>query len=109
AHAAVPAMAVRDTYKRVRGGVVVETVPREGLVELLGPWIFERGALEGAMARVRVGGSGQPCRSAVDLCRLAGVSVRLLRWPATALAPSSSPRARGGAWEPAGTRPCCRL
>ena len=84
AQSAVPAVAVRDTYKRVRGGVVVETVPREGLVELLGPWIFERGALEGAMARVRVRGSGQPCRSAVDLCRLAGVSVRLLRWPATA-------------------------
>jgi 2-C-methyl-D-erythritol 4-phosphate cytidylyltransferase len=80
AAAAVPAVAVRDTYKRVRDGLVLETVDREGLAELLQPWIFERGALERAVAAVR--SRSQACESPIDLCRLAGVPVRLLRWPA---------------------------
>jgi len=57
---------------------VVETVDRQGLVELLEPWIFERGTLERAILAVRE--QAQPCVGPTDLCRLAGVPVRLLEW-----------------------------
>lgn len=79
AAAAVPAGPVRDTYKRVGDGLVLETVDREGLVELLQPWIFERGALERAILAVRE--KAEQCISPIDLCRLARVPVRLLEWP----------------------------
>lgn len=72
------ASVVHDTYKRVRDGRVLETVPRESLVDAHGPWIFERALLERAIARVRAG--DQPCRRPVDLVRLAGLEVRLLEW-----------------------------
>jgi 2-C-methyl-D-erythritol 4-phosphate cytidylyltransferase len=79
AAAAVPAGPVRDTYKRFQEGRVLETLDREGLVELLQPWIFERGALERGIATV--GEKAERCGGPIDLCRLAGLPVRLLRWP----------------------------
>jgi 2-C-methyl-D-erythritol 4-phosphate cytidylyltransferase len=70
---------VSDTYKRVRGNLVLETVERAGLVELGEPWIFERGALERAVEATRL--QARRCEGPIELCRAAGVSVRLLRWP----------------------------
>jgi len=50
ADAAVPALPVTDTLKRVRDQKVVETVPRANLVAVQTPQAFRRGALEGAHA-----------------------------------------------------------
>jgi 2-C-methyl-D-erythritol 4-phosphate cytidylyltransferase len=50
ADAAVPALPVPDTVKRVRDGVVVETVPRVDLVAVQTPQAFRREALELAHA-----------------------------------------------------------
>lgn len=46
--AVVPAVAVRDTIKRVRGDLVVETVDRSDLVVVQTPQGFEIGALRSA-------------------------------------------------------------
>lgn len=82
----VPAIAVSDTIKQVRDGVVVRTLARETLAELKAPWIFRREVLEGAIARARA--SGWRCAGALDLCRSAGIPVRILppelAWPPTA-------------------------
>jgi 2-C-methyl-D-erythritol 4-phosphate cytidylyltransferase len=48
ADAAVPALALADTVKRVRDGVVVETIPRDDLVAVQTPQAFRRDALERA-------------------------------------------------------------
>jgi 2-C-methyl-D-erythritol 4-phosphate cytidylyltransferase len=50
ADAAVPALPVVDTLKRVRDHDVVETVPREGLVAVQTPQAFRAGALRAAHA-----------------------------------------------------------
>jgi 2-C-methyl-D-erythritol 4-phosphate cytidylyltransferase len=50
ADAAVPALPIPDTVKRVRDGVVVETVPRADLVGVQTPQAFRRDALERAHA-----------------------------------------------------------
>lgn len=50
ADAAVPAVPMPDTLKRVRGGVVVETVPRADLVAVQTPQAFRRDVLERAHA-----------------------------------------------------------
>jgi 2-C-methyl-D-erythritol 4-phosphate cytidylyltransferase len=47
---AVPALEVEDTLKRVRGGEVVETVSREGLVRAQTPQAFLATALRRALA-----------------------------------------------------------
>jgi 2-C-methyl-D-erythritol 4-phosphate cytidylyltransferase len=76
----VPAAAVgrlvTDTYKEVAGRRIIRTVPREGLVDAHGPWLFERRTLERAIGIVQR--SGAACTGAVDLCRIAGLPVRLL-------------------------------
>jgi 2-C-methyl-D-erythritol 4-phosphate cytidylyltransferase len=48
ADAAVPALAVTDTVKRVEGDQVIETVPREGLVVVQTPQAFRADALRRA-------------------------------------------------------------
>jgi 2-C-methyl-D-erythritol 4-phosphate cytidylyltransferase len=48
ADAAVPALAVVDTIKRVQGEHVVETVPRDGLVTVQTPQAFRHAALRAA-------------------------------------------------------------
>jgi 2-C-methyl-D-erythritol 4-phosphate cytidylyltransferase len=48
ADAAVPALAVADTVKRVEGDQVIETVPREGLVVVQTPQAFRADALRRA-------------------------------------------------------------
>jgi 2-C-methyl-D-erythritol 4-phosphate cytidylyltransferase len=55
ADAAVPAIAVTDTVKRVAGGSVVETIDREGLVTVQTPQAFRANALRRAHA---AGGDG---------------------------------------------------
>jgi 2-C-methyl-D-erythritol 4-phosphate cytidylyltransferase len=50
ADAAVPALAITDTVKRVDGDRVVETVPREGLVVVQTPQAFRAAALRRAHA-----------------------------------------------------------
>jgi 2-C-methyl-D-erythritol 4-phosphate cytidylyltransferase len=50
ADAAVPALAVTDTVKRVEGDRVIETVPREGLVVVQTPQAFRTDALRRAHA-----------------------------------------------------------
>jgi 2-C-methyl-D-erythritol 4-phosphate cytidylyltransferase len=50
ADAAVPGLPIPDTVKRVRDGVVVQTVPRTDLVAVQTPQAFRRDALERAHA-----------------------------------------------------------
>jgi 2-C-methyl-D-erythritol 4-phosphate cytidylyltransferase len=76
APASAVAVAVSDTYKEVRARLVTRTVPRETLVEVQGPWVFERLRLEEAIGRIR--GEGRSCSSPLDLCRMAAIPVRLL-------------------------------
>lgn len=56
ADGAVPAVPVADTVKRSHGGVVSETVSRDGLVLVQTPQAFRRVALEAAHARAAAEG-----------------------------------------------------
>jgi 2-C-methyl-D-erythritol 4-phosphate cytidylyltransferase len=51
ADGAVPAIPVNDTVKRLDGGLVAETIPRDGLVLVQTPQAFRREPLERAHAR----------------------------------------------------------
>jgi 2-C-methyl-D-erythritol 4-phosphate cytidylyltransferase len=59
---AVPGLALADTVKRVRDGVVVETVPRDDLVAVQTPQAFVAPVLRAALAR----GEGSDCASLVE-------------------------------------------
>ena len=63
ADAAVPALVITDTIKRVDGKRVVETVDREGLVAVQTPQAFAAGALRRAHAR---GGDGTDDASLIE-------------------------------------------
>jgi 2-C-methyl-D-erythritol 4-phosphate cytidylyltransferase len=52
----VPALPVRDTLKRGNGGVVRDTVPRDGIYAVQTPQIFETDLLRGAHAHGIPGG-----------------------------------------------------
>ena len=52
---AVGGRAVRSTVKEVRDALVVRTRPRDALISLDGPRVFERAALEAALSRGAVG------------------------------------------------------
>jgi len=58
---AVPGLAVADTVKRVRDGVVVETPPRHELVAVQTPQAFVASVL-----RAAAGGEGSDCASLVE-------------------------------------------
>ena len=58
---AVPGLPVADTVKRVRDGVVVETLPRDELVAVQTPQAFVASALRSAAA-----GEGSDCASLVE-------------------------------------------
>lgn len=49
----VAAVPVKNTYKRVVDGRVVETLPRQSLFLLQGPWLFERAVLDDAVGQAR--------------------------------------------------------
>jgi 2-C-methyl-D-erythritol 4-phosphate cytidylyltransferase/2-C-methyl-D-erythritol 2,4-cyclodiphosphate synthase len=51
ANGVIPVLPVADTVKRVRGGVVVETIPRHDLASVQTPQAFRREALEDAHRR----------------------------------------------------------
>jgi len=59
---AVPGLPLADTVKRVRDGVVVETVPRDELVTVQTPQAFVAPVLRAALA----GGEGSDCASIVE-------------------------------------------
>ncbi len=60
---AVPALPVRDTVKRVEGGVVHETLDRDELVTIQTPQAFVAPVLRQALA---AGGDGPDCASLVE-------------------------------------------
>jgi 2-C-methyl-D-erythritol 4-phosphate cytidylyltransferase len=63
-----------DTVKEVADGRVRRTVPRETLVQLAGPWVFEREALVDALAGAR----GTEITDVIGLCESARLHVRVL-------------------------------
>ena len=65
-----------DTVKEVVAGRVRRTVPREALVQVIGPWVFDREALVETLSRV-AGGDTQ-ITDMIGLCDAAGVRVRAL-------------------------------
>ena len=65
-----------DTVKEVADGKVRRTVPRETLVRVLGPWIFDRAVLANALTRV-VGREAE-ITDLIGLCQAARLRVRTL-------------------------------
>ena len=65
-----------DTVKEVVDGRVRRTVPRETLVHVIGPWIFDREAIADALVRVVGGEAAIP--DMVGLCQAAHLRVRAL-------------------------------
>ena len=72
----VVTLPVSDTVKEVVDGKVRRTVPRETLVQVVGPWIFDREALADAITRLP--GSGTPITDMIGFCEAAHVRVRVL-------------------------------
>jgi 2-C-methyl-D-erythritol 4-phosphate cytidylyltransferase len=65
-----------DTVKEVVDGKVRRTVPRETLVQVIGPWVFDREALDDALTRVAGGEAG--VTDMIGLCQAARLRVRAL-------------------------------
>jgi 2-C-methyl-D-erythritol 4-phosphate cytidylyltransferase len=65
-----------DTVKEVVGGRVRRTVPRETLVQVVGPWVFDRAALVDALTRV-IGKEAQ-IADMIEFCEAAQLRVRVL-------------------------------
>jgi 2-C-methyl-D-erythritol 4-phosphate cytidylyltransferase len=65
---AVPSLPVKDTVKRVRDGVVVETIPRDELVTVQTPQAFVAPVLRDALNRLSVDSTQTPtdCAAAVE-------------------------------------------
>lgn len=68
-----------DTVKEVVEGRVRRTVPRETLVQVIGPWIFDRGVLVDAVTRVE--GAEAATTDMIGFCEAALVHVRVLPAP----------------------------
>ena len=65
-----------DTVKEVVGGKVRRTVSRETLVQVTGPWVFDREALVEALGRVA--GNEARITDMIGLCDVAQMRVRAL-------------------------------
>jgi len=65
-----------DTVKEVVDGRVRRTVPREGLVQVTGPWVFDREALVEALSHIA--GSEARITDMIGLCDVAQMRVRTL-------------------------------
>jgi 2-C-methyl-D-erythritol 4-phosphate cytidylyltransferase len=65
-----------DTVKEVVNARVRRTVPRETVVQVIGPWIFDRDALADALTRVA--GRETEIIDMLGLCEAARVRVRVL-------------------------------
>jgi 2-C-methyl-D-erythritol 4-phosphate cytidylyltransferase len=72
---------VSDTIKEVRDGLVRRTIPRETLADLRGPWLVNRDQLLATIARAQR--ERRVPASVVDLCRNAGLTVRVIVGPAS--------------------------
>ena len=68
-----------DTVKEVVKGKVRRTVPRETLVQVIGPWVFDREALVDALAAV--GGADAALTDTIRFCEAAHLRVRALPVP----------------------------
>jgi 2-C-methyl-D-erythritol 4-phosphate cytidylyltransferase len=73
------ALPMSDTVKEVVDGRVSRTVPRETLVQIIGPWVFDREAL--VDATTRVAGAETSITDMIGFCQAAHFHVRVL--PAT--------------------------
>jgi 2-C-methyl-D-erythritol 4-phosphate cytidylyltransferase len=73
--AAVTAMPVHSSIKRVVDGQIVATVPRELLHEAQSPWVFRRETLAAAL-RLAIE-RGWPSGDELDLVRAAGIPVHI--------------------------------
>jgi 2-C-methyl-D-erythritol 4-phosphate cytidylyltransferase len=67
---------VSDTVKEVVDGRVRRTVPRETVVQVIGPWMFNREALADALTRVA--GRESEITDVIGLCEAASIRVRAL-------------------------------
>ncbi len=65
-----------DTVKEVVDGRVRRTVPRETLVRVIGPWVFDREALVDALSAI--GGAETPISDMIGFCEAAHLRVRVL-------------------------------
>ena len=65
-----------DTVKEVVDGTVRRTVPRDTLVQVTGPWVFDREALTDALGRVA--GREAQVADMIGLCAVARLRVRVL-------------------------------
>jgi 2-C-methyl-D-erythritol 4-phosphate cytidylyltransferase len=72
----VVAVPMSDTVKEVVDGRVRRTVPRETLVQVLGPWVFGREALADALSRVA--GREAQIADMIGFCEATHVRVRVL-------------------------------
>jgi 2-C-methyl-D-erythritol 4-phosphate cytidylyltransferase len=69
-------MPMSDTVKEVVHGRVRRTVPRETLVQVIGPWVFDREALADALTQAA--GSGTSITDMIGFTEAARVHVRVL-------------------------------
>lgn len=90
--AVAAARPVRSTLKRVVGGRVVATVPRDDWHADAGPWLFRRDALERALAVAEA--TGRPVVDDLDLALGGRLRVRLVAASATDLPIRTSADAR---------------
>jgi 2-C-methyl-D-erythritol 4-phosphate cytidylyltransferase len=65
-----------DTVKEVVDGRVRRTVSRETLVQVTGPWVFDRAALADALARLAEGET--ELTDMIALCQAAHDRIRVL-------------------------------
>ncbi len=72
----VVTISMTDTVKEVVDKRVRRTVPRDTLVQVTGPWVFEREALTDALGRVD--GREAQVGDMIDLCEVAQLRVRAL-------------------------------
>ena len=72
----VVAIPMSDTVKEVVDGRVRRTVPRETLVQVIGPWVLDRETLVDAMTRVA--GAETAITDMIGFCEAAHVRVRVL-------------------------------
>ena len=74
--AGVVVIPMSDTVKEVVDGRVRRTVPRETLVQVIGPWAFDREALVDAMTRVA--GADVAITDMIGFCEAAHFRVHVL-------------------------------
>lgn len=74
--AGVYTLPMSDTVKEVVDGIVGRTVPRETVVRVTGPWVFDRAALADALTRLA--GGETEITDMIGLCQAARVRVRVL-------------------------------